>query len=196
MFVAGSLGGGLAISADWGAGSSYPGAANQAGDSYSRQKGTAGSYRPTDGSTPTWQAPAGTGSAATWSPIPGGGQGGGSAWHGQSQGHWGQSATGQPDRPPLDYRFRPRPEDRATKSDDAPRYRPDPELARRSQQFWGLPGQDPSTYGAGPGVVFRPLNPGQEQSGKPTAEPHRGDLAKPPWGDHSAPPAYGYGYPY
>lgn len=197
LLVVGLIGGGLATAADWGAGSSYsPGGSGQAGDPYGRQKGTGGGYRPTEGSSAPWQAPAGTGSASSWPPTPASGQGEGSAWNGQSQGYRGQSATGQPDRPFTDYRFRQRPEDKTKKTDDAPRYRPDPELARRSQQFWGVPGQDPSAYGGGPGVVFRPLHPEQEQSGKGTTGKYRGDPVQPPPASYPGAPAYGYGYGY
>lgn len=193
LFVAGPV-----VAADWGTGSKYdyPGASARAGDAYGRQQGgAAGSYRPAEGSGGSWQAPGSGGSASsTWSPSTTWGQGGAAAWNGPSQGYRGPSTTGQADRPAGDYRFRQRPEDKSKKTDEGLRYRPDPELSRRSQQFWGVPGQDPSTYGGGPGVVFRPLHPEPEQSGKGmTGQQYRGDPSQPPLGGYPGAP---YGYPY
>ncbi len=192
VLVVGLLGWGAATAADWGSGSSYyyPGPSGQSGDPYGRQTGTGGgSYRPPEGASAPWQAPAAPGSAPTW------GQGGGSFGGSQPQVYRGQPATGQSDRPATDYRFRLRPEDKGKKTDEGLRYRPDPELARRSQQFWGVPGQDPSNYGGGPGVVFRPLYTEKEQPGRSATGQKPSEAAQPPWGGHPGAPAYG-GYPY
>lgn len=185
--------------ADWNSGSSYnyPGASGPAADVYGRyQQGAGGSYRPTDGASAPWHAPTGTGAGATWSSSAWAEGGGASAWNDQPQGYRGDSRAGQSERPLADYRFRQRPEDKAKMPDDALRYRPDPELARRSQQFWGVPGQDPSSFGGGPGVVFRPLRPEQEQSSRPKTGQYRGEPAQPPQAGYPGTPSYSYGYPY
>lgn len=220
--VLGSFAGMLAFGADRASSSAYyyPGSAGSAGDAFARQQGAGGTYRPAESSTAPWQAPAGAGASSTWRPDPSWGQGGASAWSGQGQGFqtqgqqasgyqaqdyqpqgYGgyqgpQAVTGQGERPLGNYRFRQRAEDKAIKPDDSPRYRPDPELSRRSQQFWGVPGQDPSAYSAGPGIVFRPLRPEQEQSGGSATGQYRGETAPPPLGGYPGPPGYGYGYPY
>lgn len=184
-------GGAQVYAADWKSGSApnYSGAPAQP-DSYGRQQGYGGgSYRPTDSGSTRWQAP-------TWAPSTAG-QGGTSTWNDQPQGSWAEPRPGQAEFHSGQYRFRQRPEDKTKKADDSPRYRPDPELTRRSQQFWGVPGQDPSQYGGAPGAVFRPLRPEQEPSSKPAAPgPRYAEPASPPWPGHSVAPFSGYGYPY
>jgi hypothetical protein len=76
----------------------------------------------------------------------------------------GATSSGSPrDKPFEQYRFRRRPEDRAAEPQDALKYRPDPDLARRSYQNWGVPGQEWSDAARGPAVIFRP------QDGESTA---------------------------
>jgi len=52
-------------------------------------------------------------------------------------------------------------------------------------QLWG-----------GPGVVFRPLRPEQEQSSRPKTGQYRGEPAQPPQAGYPGTPSYSYGYPY
>jgi hypothetical protein len=194
------LGGWSAASAaDRGAGTAYysPGASSPGAGAYGAAAGpTGGNFRPTDSFGGQWSGQPGAGS--TWSPAAGGSpSGGASAWDGSGYGFRGDAGSGQTGRPGGDYRFRPRPDDKATRTDDAPRYRPDPELARRSQQFWGVPGQDPSLYGGGPSPVFRPLQPEREQAGRPAASgPGYGESTPPAWPAYPVAPSAGYGYPY
>lgn len=183
--------------ADWtpGATHRYPGATAQALDGYAPAQGYgSGTYRPSDTGSGQWEWPIGGGYGAGGFPGPAS-DGGSSGWGGQSYGPSAGSRAGQTERPVGEYRFRQRPEDRASKSDDAPRFRPDPDLARRSQQSWGVPGHDPSQYGGGPAAVFRPLGPDEQKTGKPTASgAHPGQPAQPGWSAY--PTAPGYGYPY
>lgn len=182
-------------SADWASGSYSPGASAQPADAFGRQQHYGGTYRPIDSPSAHWQAPAGsgagsTGSPSTWDPR------GAAVWNGEAQGLWTEPRPGASDRPLAEYRFRQRTEDKAQKTDDSPRFRPDPELTRRSQQSWGVPGQDPSHYGAGPRAVFRPLRPEQEQTSRPATTGQYSAPAQPPWSGYPAAPPSGYGYPY
>lgn len=120
---------------------------------------------------------------------------GAAAWNGGAQGYWSEPRAVQPDQPMTQYRFRPRAEDKTKERDDSPRYRPDPDLARRSQRYWGVPGQEPSTYGGGPAVIFRPLRPEQEAMEK-QAPPPAYPAAIPPWPGNQSWGGPGYGYPY
>jgi hypothetical protein len=64
------------------------------------------------------------------------------------------------------YQFRERPEDKRLERDSSPRYRPDPELARRARGSWSPGGEAWSAPGAqGPAVIFRPWDSGSQ---KPT----------------------------
>ena len=182
------LAGQSALAADWSAGAQpyYPGPAVQPGHS-------GGSYRPTDSTTGQWQWQPGAGSGSAQASLPIWGQGGAYAPTGQPQAYPAEPWNGRSERITGEYRFRPRPDDKAAKSDDSPRYRPDAELARRSQQFWGLPGQDSSQYGGAPGAVFRPLRPEQEPA---TTRQYGGQPAGPPWSGLPTAPSTGYGYPY
>lgn len=192
------LAGQPAIAADRTSGTAYlyPGASAQPGDLHGRQPGfSGGSYRPTDPPTGQWQGQQGRGSGATGMPSVWG-QGGATPWNGQPPSYEAEPWSGQPGRTTSDYRFRPRPEDKAAKGDASPRYRPDPELARRSQQFWGIPGEDWSSGGAS-GAVFRPLRPEEQQTDRSaTAEQYPGLPVTPTWSGMPASPVPGYGYPY
>jgi hypothetical protein len=188
-----------ALAVDWGGGKTYDyqGSSTRSGDAYGRpQDQAAGSYRPGDAGGTSWQTQHGVGSMsapppATW------GEGAASTWSGQTKGYATEPRSGQPDRRFGEYRFRQRPEDKAKQLDGSPRYRPDPELARRSQQLWGVPGQDPSQYGGGPAPVFRPLRPDQEQTSKSVASgQYYGDPPQSSWAGYPAAPFSGSGYPY
>jgi hypothetical protein len=93
------------------------------------------------------------------------------------------------------YQFRERPEDKRLDHDAYPRFRPDPDLARRSRGFWSPTGESWSAPGSQPpAVIFRPLDSGSEKP-KGAAErspdyPAWGDpgLGVPPW------PGGGAGY--
>jgi hypothetical protein len=184
------------LAADRAAGTSYfyPGAPVQSGNSYSRQPAPAGgNYRPTDSAVGQWQGQGqqalGSSSGGTPSAW---GQGGTTTWYGQGTSGAAEAWPGQPAHLPSEYRFRPRPDDKSTKSDESLRYRPDPDLARRSQQSWGIPGQEWQPGGA-PGAIFRPLRPDEEPPGRSAkTEQHYGQ--PPPWS--GLPAAPGYGYPY
>jgi hypothetical protein len=64
------------------------------------------------------------------------------------------------------YQFRERPEDKRVERDSSPRYRPDPDLARRARGSWSPGGEAWSAPGAqGPAVIFRPWDSGSQ---KPT----------------------------
>lgn len=99
------------------------------------------------------------------------------------------------DKPYEQYRFRQRSEDRRVESPDTLRYRPDSDLARRSYQNWGVPGQEWSEGARGPAVIFRPRD--QEQPADRKAQPApaypealpQGPGYYPEW-----PPAYGAPY--
>ncbi len=93
----------------------------------------------------------GPGSASTWGASPSGSAGTNSVPSGRVPG--GLPAR---DRPPEHYRFRPRADDRSADPPDALKFRPDPDLARRSYQNWGGPGQEWSEGSRGPAVIFRP----------------------------------------
>ncbi len=88
----------------------------------------------------------------------------GGSWNGHASGQWSEPRPTRPDRPLGQYRFRPRADDKALEQSDAPRFRPDADLSRRSQRYWGVPGQDPADYGGAPGMIFRPLRPETDQT--------------------------------
>lgn len=183
--------------ADWRSGSTtyHPGATTQSDAPFGPSPGyDVGTYRPHEYPGGQWQAAPGTNSEPGWA-AGGSGQRGAQGWSGQPQGYLTEPGTG---RPLSEYRFRQRAEDKVNKADDAPRYRPDPELSRRSQQFWGVPGQSPSEYGGAPGAVFRPLRPEQETSSKPVAPtPRYAEPGPPPsWSGYPGGFPSGYGYPY
>lgn len=100
------------------------------------------------------------------------------------------------DKPQEQYRFRQRPEDRRIESPDALKYRPDPDLARRSYQNWGVPGQEWSDVSRGPAVIFRPRDQDQgmpDRRSQPA--PAYPDLGPPGPGFYPDwPPAYGPPY--
>lgn len=78
------------------------------------------------------------------------------------------------DRLQEHYRFRPRADDRSADPPDALKFRPDPDLARRSYQNWGGPGQEWSEGSRGPAVIFRPRevdSPAERRSPPSTAYP-------------------------
>jgi hypothetical protein len=174
------------LAADRGSGATryYPDSSTQPGDAYGRQQGYAtGGYRPSDPAGTSWQGQTGAGSASTFD--------------GQAGGYAAEPRSGQSDRRFGEYRFRQRPEDKVKQPDNSPRYRPDPELARRSQQFWGVPGQDSSQYDGGPAPVFRPLRPEQEQTSRSaTSGQYHGEPPQSPWSGYPAAPFSGSVYPY
>lgn len=194
------LGGWSAASAaERGAGATYyqPGASYPRPDGYGTAPGpAAGTFRPTDSTAGSWPGQAGSWVGSARSPYASS-PGDASPWDGSAYGFRGDAVPGQGGRPAADYRFRPRPEDKATRTDEGLRYRPDPDLARRSQQFWGVPGQDPGLYGSGPAPVFRPLQPERERAGRPSSggQAH-GEPAPPAWSAYPMAPSAGYGYPY
>jgi hypothetical protein len=98
------------------------------------------------------------------------------------------------------YQFRERPEDKRVERDSSPRYRPDPDLTRRSRGSWSPTGEMWSAPGAqGPAVIFRPWESGSQ---KPTDQGERSSeypawpdpgLGMPPWpggGPGYFPPPY------
>lgn len=140
------------------------------------------------------RTPSGSGAGYDWSPqSPAGGAG--ASWD-SPPGRWSEPRPSRPDQPLNQYRFRPRPDDKTLERDDAPRFRPDADLSRRSQRYWGVPGQDPADYGGAPGAVFRPLRPEADQ----TTNPAPPDPGLPPALPPALPPYPGYGgpgyYPY
>jgi hypothetical protein len=144
-----------------------------------------------------WPGQTGTATGSAWSPYAAG-TGNDPVWGASAYSFRGDSGSGQGGRPGADYRFRPRPEDKSTRADEGLRYRPDPDLARRSQQFWGVPGQDPALYGSGPAPVFRPLQPEREPTGRASTGGVQtyGEPAPPAWSAYPMGPSAGYGYPY
>jgi hypothetical protein len=180
----------LAFAADWDSGRTYyyPGVTEPGTRGAGGQAGYGtGSFRPrepSEGRPPTW---AGGGSPYEWAPDrPAATES--PAWGGVAPGQWSESRPVQP-QPPSQYRFRPVPEDKSRPQDDAPRFRPDADLARRSQRYWGVPGQEPSQFGGGPAAIFRPL---REEAEGTRAEPPPPALPEyPPWGG----PGAGY-FPY
>jgi len=169
----------VAYAADYGARSyqAYPADARSGGATSSSERGA---YAP---------RAAGPGSTSTWGGAPSGSAGGYAAPSGGVPG--GLSAR---DRPPENYRFRPRADERNADPPDTLRFRPDPDLARRSYQNWGNPGQEWSEGSRGPAVIFRPRgdDPPAERKSLPSVaypEPPTAPGYFPEW----APP---YGPPY
>lgn len=182
------------LGADWDAGRTYyypPG--EQSGG---RQTGgyDYGDFRPREPAPGQGRAPSGSGGGYDWTPqFPDGGAG--APWD-SAPGRWSEPRPSRPDQPLNQYRFRPRPDDKTKERDDAPRFRPDADLARRSQRYWGVPGQDPADYGGAPGAIFRPLRP---EAG-PATGPAAPDPALPPALPPPLPAYPGFGgpgyYPY
>ena len=135
--------------------------------------------------------PGASGAVPTWSGSGAAGDRGGS-YASPSYGGAGSFR----DKPQEQYRFRQRPEDRRIESPDALRYRPDPDLARRSYQNWGVPGQEWSEASRGPAVIFRPRDQehGTSDRRSPSA-PAYPDVGTPGPGIYPDwPPAYGPPY--
>jgi hypothetical protein len=153
-----------------------------------------GDFRPREPAPSQGRTPSGSGGGYDWSPqFPDGAAG--APWD-SAPGRWSEPRPSRPDQPLNQYRFRPRPDDKAKERDDAPRFRPDADLARRSQRYWGVPGQEPGDYGGAPGAIFRPLRPEAGQTTSPVAPDPGPPPALPP-----ALPVYpGFGgpgyYPY
>lgn len=177
--------------ADWDAGRTYyypPGA--QTGDQQFRGYDY-GDFRPQELAPGQGRAPSGSSAGYGWSPQSSPGNAGG-GWD-STPGRWSGPRPSHPDQPPSQYRFRPRPDDKTQKRDDAPRFRPDADLARRSQRYWGVPGQDPAEYGGAPGAVFRPLRPEAEQTSKPAPpDPELPPALPPPYPGFGGPGYYPY----
>jgi hypothetical protein len=187
------------FAAERGAGTTYlyPGGPPSGSASYGSGGPASGSFRPADPAMGPRQGQTGTTAGSTWSPYAAG-TGSDPAWGGAAYGFRGDAGSGQGGRPATDYRFRPRPEDKSTRADEGLRYRPDADLSRRSQQFWGVPGQDPALYGSGPAPVFRPLQPEREPTGRASTGGVQtfGEPAPPAWPAYPMGPSAGYGYPY
>lgn len=187
------------FAAERGAGTThfYPAGSSFGSSTYGGAGAASGGFRPADPAPGQWPGQTGAAAGPAWSPYAAG-TGNDSAWGASAYSFRGDSGSAQGGRPATEYRFRPRPEDKATRADEGPRYRPDADLARRSQQFWGVPGQDPALYGSGPAPVFRPLQPEREQTGRASTGGGRsyGEPVPPAGWGYPAGSSAGYGYPY
>lgn len=187
------------FAAERGAGTTYlyPGSSSSGSATYGSGGPASGGFRPADPAMGQRPGQTGTAAGTAWSPYAAG-TGNDSAWGASAYGFRSDAGSGQGGRPATDYRFRPRPEDKSTRADEGLRYRPDADLARRSQQSWGVPGQDPALYGSGPGPVFRPLQSDREPTGRASTGSVQtyGEPAPPAWSAYPMAPPAGYGYPY
>jgi len=148
-----------------------------------------GDFRPREFESGQAGTPFGSGAGYDRSPKSSTG-GAATPWD-SAPGRWSEPRPSRPDQPLSQYRFRPRPDDKAKEQDNAPRFRPDADLARRSQRYWGVPGQDSADYGGAPGAVFRPLRPEADQAAKPP-DPGLPPELPPPYPGFGGPGYYPY----